>query len=252
MSDEGPIDDFRIRMVREKLKRVRRMLVVLSGKGGVGKSVIAATIAAQAAHSGKKVGIMDADVYGPTSASILGGRRRPKEGHDGLIPPEGNHVKVMSVDLFAPGKPIPISGAGASEIILEMMALTDWGDLDLLVIDMPPATGDIMMTMTMLGGRRARALVVTTPERLSLSVARRTLELLKASRTPVVGIVGNMYRLSAAKDQNGPMSLARQFHVPFLGALLFDEDLIKAVEKRNARRLLETRFARDLAQAFGP
>ncbi len=242
-------------MIKRRMKGIRRVLLVLSGKGGVGKSVVSATFAAMLAGSGYRVGLMDADIYGPSSALLLGARGLPEEGESGVIPPICSGVKVMSVDLFASGKPIPLTGSAASEVIIELLALTDWGGLDCLVVDMPPATGDIMMTLTTLGKREASAVVVTMPDRLSTTVARRVLQLLRSGGFPTVGVLGNMVgspESTPRAEGAGPSSLAREFKVPLLGLLPYDAGVTKAVEKGNAASLLATSFAKALRRSMSP
>lgn len=249
MSDRDSALDFRKSMVRRRLRNVKNVLIVLSGKGGVGKSVVSATVAALLAEAGFTVGLMDADVYGPSSALLLNAHAKPREGKHGLIPPVAGGIKVMSVDFFAPGKPVPLTGGGARQIILEMLALTDWGSLDYLVVDMPPATGDIMMTLTSLAKRELSAIIVTMPDRLSLAVAHRVLQLLRSGRIPVAGVLGNMYRpvyQGGVPNEDGPRRLAKEFNTAFLGKVPYDARVPKAVEDGDINGLLGTSFARTL------
>ncbi len=240
-------------MIDRRLSRVKRILLVMSGKGGVGKSVVSAALAAMVAASGLKAGLMDADIYGPSSALLFGAKGFPAEGESGLVPPIQGGVKVMSVDLFASGRPIPLVGSGANEILLELLALTDWGDLDCLVVDMPPATGDIMLTLTSLRQDGVGAAVVTMPDRLSTTVAHRVLELLRGGRIQTVGVLGNMVGGSGrgVSARSGPGNLAKEFGVPLLGLLPYDPAVSKAVEAGNVEGLLRTEFARRLRRSMG-
>ena len=248
MSESGL--DFRRGMIDRRLAHTGRVLLVMSGKGGVGKSVVSAALAGIVASSGLRAGLMDADIYGPSSALLFGARGLPAEGESGLVPPVLNGVKVMSVDLFASGRPIPLAGSGANEVLLELLALTDWGNLDCLVVDMPPATGDIMLTLTSLRKGDVEALVVTMPDRLSTSVAHRVLELLKGGDVTTVGVLGNMVRGSSKDNETSPGRLAEEFGVPFLGLLPFDPLVSDAVEKGNVEALLRTKFARSLRRSM--
>jgi len=247
--------DFRLGMIGKRLKNVRKVLLVMSGKGGVGKSVVSATLAAQLANSGFKVGLMDADIYGPSSALLYGARTLPEEGEEGLTPPVCGGVKIMSVDLFASGRPIPLTGYESRQVILELLALTNWGNLDFLVIDMPPATGDIMLTLTSLGKKGLAALVVTMPDRLSTTVAHRVLELLKSGRINTSGVLENMYRpqvKGGRRTQGRPRKLAAEFNLPLLGTLPYDLGVSRAVEKNDIRALLKTKFAAELRGSMSP
>jgi ATP-binding protein involved in chromosome partitioning len=233
-------------MIAKRLRGVKMILLVLSGKGGVGKSVVSAVLAALLEETGLAIGLLDADIYGPSSALLFGTSDRPTEGKDGLIPPVARRVKIMSVDLFAPGKPIPLTGVGARDVLSEMLALTHWGSLDYLVIDMPPATADIMMLLTSLRMSKLTSFVVTTPDRMSLAVAHRVLQLLDSGMIPIKGVIGNMHRphgASGIKNDDGPVRLAEEFEVPFLGKLPFDMEVLSAVEEGGVEGLLATSFA---------
>jgi len=255
MSDTEPELDFRFGMIRSRLNNVRRILLVLSGKGGVGKSVISATLAAMLAESGFKVGLMDADIYGPSSAILFNAKSPPLEGRRGLTPSLRQGVRLMSVDLFAPGRPIPLTGYGARQVMLELLALTHWGKLDYLVVDMPPATGDIMLTLTSLGRKELAAVVVTMPDRLSTTVARRVLQLLQGGGVLTIGVLENMRRPSrggsASNRGGGARKLAQEFNIPLLGILPFDTAVSQAVESGDIRMLLSSRFASSLRRSAG-
>jgi ATP-binding protein involved in chromosome partitioning len=240
-------------MIKKRLRNVGRVLLVLSGKGGVGKSVVSAALSAMMAGSGFRVGLMDADIYGPSSALLFDTNCLPLEGDSGLIPPVSGGVKLMSVDLFASGRPIPLTGSGANQVLLELLALTDWGELDCLVVDMPPATGDIMMSLTSLGKKELAAVVVTMPDRLSTTVAHRVLQLLKSGEISTLGVLGNMLPSSRGgnlMNQSGPRRLAKEFNVPLLGLLPFDVGVSAAVERGNVTSLLKTRFAVELRKSM--
>ena len=240
--------DFREGMVKKQLGGVETIILVLSGKGGVGKSVVSASIAAILADQGLAVGLMDADIYGPSSAILFGAHLRPVETKAGLVPPVMRGVKVMSVDLFAPGMPVPLTGRGAGDVVKEMLALTSWGRLDYLVVDMPPATADITLLFTSLRREGLAALVVTTSDRLSLTVAHRMMQILRGGKVPVSGVLGNMHRPSGT-GADGPERLAREFRVPFLGELPYDPSVPQAAGSGSVGKLVGTRFGRALRRA---
>jgi ATP-binding protein involved in chromosome partitioning len=236
-------------MIDQRLAKVKNIVLVMSGKGGVGKSVVSATLAAVLSKTGLSVGLMDADIYGPSAALLLGTHSKPEEGRRGLIPPTVHGIKLMSIDLFAPGEPVPLTGKAAAQMITEMLALTYWGSLDYLVVDMPPATSDIMMLFTSIRARGLAAIVVTMPDNLSLTVARRVLDLLRSGRIPVLGILGNM--AGRDKVEAGPQKLSREFHARFLGNLPYDEEVRKAANKGSVNALLRTQFSRELKKTIG-
>jgi len=252
MSKEVSTSDFREGMIARRLKGVKMILLVLSGKGGVGKSVVSAALAAILAKTGLAIGLLDADIYGPSSALLFGAHARPTEGEDGLSPPIVRGVKIMSVDLYAPGKPVPVTGTGSRDVIREMLALTSWGGLDYLIIDMPPATADIAMLFTSLRKKNLAAFVVTTPDKLSLAVAHRVMELLHSGKVPIAGVLGNMYRshhVGSSTHDEDPQMLAAEFKAVFLGKLPYDAKVLSAVGKSNIEDLLRTRFGEALQQS---
>jgi ATP-binding protein involved in chromosome partitioning len=134
------------------------------------------------------------------------------------------------------------------QVVLEMLALTDWGRLDYLIVDMPPSTGDIMMTLTSLERGRLEAIVVTTPDRLSTTVAHRALQLLLGERIPVAGVLGNMCRPKGdgSMSSRGPERLAKEFGLPLLGELPYDAKVSAAVSSGGMEELVQTRFAKAL------
>jgi len=249
--------DFRERMIQKRFEKIKRTLLITSGKGGVGKSMVSATMAALMARAGMAVGLLDADVYGPSATFIFGVNTLPLEEEHGLTPPMSNGVKIMSVDLFAPGKPVPVGGRGARQIIKEILALTDWDKLDCLLVDMPPGTGDILMSLVkVIGSRSDGSIVVTVPSALSQSVVRRVLELLVSIKIPVFGMLENMAYLTDTSGITGPLgqgrgkALASEFGVNFLGELPIDYDAAVAIDDADIPALLQTKFAENLLSAL--
>jgi len=239
-------------MIRRHLKDVGKVVLVLSGKGGVGKSVVSAALAAQLASAGRRVGLIDADVYGPSAALLFNSTSLPEEKEKGLTPPMVQGVKLMSVDLFASGRPVPLTGHGATQVILELLALTDWGKLDFLIVDMPPATGDIMLTLTNIERSQLEAIVVTMPDVLSTSVAHRVLELLRSGGIPTMGVLENMSRPARrrpVRGWRGPRALAKEFDVRFLGSIPYDSGVTDAVDRQDMGALLASGFAKELNRA---
>jgi ATP-binding protein involved in chromosome partitioning len=238
-------------MVRRRISKIGKVVVVLSGKGGVGKSVLSASLALLMRKAGYRVGLLDADIYGPSAALLLGTRKRPREGKGGLVPPTVAGVKVMSVDLIALGVPLPLMGHEASEVILEMLALTDWGVLDFLVVDMPPSTADILMAVTSLGTDRVVALVVTTPDGLASSVTHRTLELVRSENIPVLGLLeNNQSRPTEHRLGRGARNLADEFGIAMLGSIPYDGEILRFVDSKSPGLLSKTAFARAVGSAL--
>ena len=250
-SSEGVLD-FRDEILGRRFSKIEFALLVASGKGGVGKSLISAVIALESARRGRRVGLLDLDLHGPSSAAILGVRDLPEEKEDGLVPPEAGGVKVMSLDLFVGGRPVPVGGWGKRELIKEVLALTDWGDLDLLVVDLPPGTGDEVLTAASSITTGKGALVVTIPSVLSVRIARRAAELLIDMGIPLLGIVENMSLLRLGSSEVRPFgegeaeSLAADLRVPLLATLPLDPAAAAAADYSDLEGLLNTEFAREV------
>jgi ATP-binding protein involved in chromosome partitioning len=241
-------------MIEKRFTKIDRTIFITSGKGGVGKSMIAATTAALMAKDGMSIGLLDADVYGPSSAFIFKVKDLPKEERHGLVPPTSHGVKIMSVDLFVAGRPIPMSGRAARQIIKEILALTDWGALDCLIVDMPPGTGDVMMSLIEAIKNDKGSIVVTTPTALSVSVVQRVVKLLLEARIPILGVLENMsYTLDSEErplGRGGGRSLASDYGIRFLGELPIDPKAAKAADAGNVQALLRTDFAERLSNSL--
>ncbi|MGB2821488.1 MAG: iron-sulfur cluster carrier protein MrpORP [Phycisphaerae bacterium] len=220
--------------LRSTMQRIGKKLLVLSGKGGVGKSTIAANLAVALAQAGKKVGLLDVDVHGPSIPQLLGLTNRPVGlEKDRIVPVEMNeNLSVMSIGFFLAGRDQPVIWRGPRKFGLIRQFLRDvtWGRLDYLVIDSPPGTGDEPLSVAQLVGTPAGAVVVTTPQELSIADVRRCVSFCLAVSLPVVGIIENMSGLVCPKcgeeidlfPSGGGEALAAQMHLPFLGRIPID------------------------------
>jgi ATP-binding protein involved in chromosome partitioning len=175
-----------------KLNRVGRVVLVGSGKGGVGKSLIACGLGLRLSEAGHRVGILDADLHGASVPNYLNLRPPVSSGRQGLIPMESGSMKVMSVALFTGDNPVPLRGAGKQALITELFALTEWGELDYLIVDLPPSTGDELLAVFDLFREKSTLIVVTTPSHEATSVVSRLVRLARAEGVPVAGAVLNM------------------------------------------------------------
>jgi ATP-binding protein involved in chromosome partitioning len=203
---------------------VRRVLAVASGKGGVGKSTVAVNLAAAFAARGLSVGLLDADVYGPSLPTMLGVSGQP-EYRDGRIQPHVAHgLKAMSVGLLTKADDAMIwRGPMASQALTQMLTQTAWGTedapLDILVVDLPPGTGDVQLTLiqkTPLDG----AVIVSTPQEVALADARRAHRLFEKVGVPTLGLIENM--TGPIFGQGGAKAEADRLSIPFLGDLPLD------------------------------
>ena len=213
---------------------IKHMIAVASGKGGVGKSTTAVNLALAFQANGLKAGILDADVYGPSQPRLLGLTGRPEVGPGNkLKPPVGYGLKCMSMGFMVDeGTPVIWRGPMVVQALTQMLREVDWGDLDVLVIDMPPGTGDVQLTMAQqvpLSG----AVIVSTPQDLALIDARKGLNMFRRTDIPVLGIIENMSYFVCSKcgerheifGHGGAEEEAKSLGVPFLGAVPLHIDI---------------------------
>jgi ATP-binding protein involved in chromosome partitioning len=207
---------------------VRNIIAVGSGKGGVGKSTVAVNLAITLAKLGHAVGLMDADVYGPNVPLMMGIQKTPQAIGQRIQPLEAYGVRLMSMAFLNPGdKPLVWRGPMLNSVIQQFLRNVDWGNLDYLVIDLPPGTGDVQLTLiqtTPLTG----AVVVTTPSDVALEDARKAVNMFEQVREQVLGIVENMSYLEHNGEKlyifgkGGGARTAAQMKVPLLGEIPLD------------------------------
>ena len=172
---------------------VRHILAIGSGKGGVGKSTVSSNLAVSLARAGRRVGLLDADIYGPSQPRMMGVSQKP-ESPDGqtIIPLKAHGVTVMSIGLMLPAeKAVVWRGPMLMGALQQMLSQVAWGDLDVLLVDLPPGTGDIGMTLCQ-KANVSGALVVSTPQDVALLDARKALDMFETLKTPVLGLIENM------------------------------------------------------------
>ena len=215
---------------------IKNIIVVASGKGGVGKSTVAVNLALGLAKKGASVGLIDADIYGPSIPMMFGVEgARPKstqnaEGKIRIEPIEKYGIKLLSIGFFTdPNQPVPWRGPMVSTAVKQLFNDADWGELDYLVVDLPPGTGDIHITVAQ-GFPITGAVIVTTPQNVALADARKGVGmfLMDSIKIPLLGVVENMSYFSPAElpdnkyyifGKNGGRALAKQFDTPFLGEI---------------------------------
>ncbi|MEQ8849761.1 Mrp/NBP35 family ATP-binding protein [Botrimarina sp.] len=221
----------------EKLGQIgvtaKSVIAVGSGKGGVGKSTIAAAIAFGLRNAGAKVGLMDADVYGPSVPHLLGITERPTASDGKLQPIEAHGLRAISMGLMVPaGEAVVWRGPMLHGAVTQMLRDTEWGDLDYLLIDMPPGTGDIALTLSQLLPLTG-AVVVCTPQDVALLDAVKAIAMFRKVKTPVLGVVENMSvfvcpECGVSHDifgSGGARQKAAELGVPFLGTAPINVDL---------------------------
>ena len=205
---------------------VRNIIAVSSGKGGVGKSTVAVNLAVSLAKDGARVGIMDADVYGPNVPIMLGTGYDQPEIEDGkLVPIEAHGIKMISMAvLVPPDKPMILRGPMLHGVVRQFLTDVNWGELDYLIVDMPPGTGDVQLSLAQLVPVQG-AVLVTTPQEVSLSDVRRAVKMFEQVNVPVLGVIENMSYFIAPDTGNkyeifgkgGGQKLADEYGLNFLG-----------------------------------
>jgi ATP-binding protein involved in chromosome partitioning len=204
----------------------RTLIAIASGKGGVGKSTVAANLAVALARAGKKIGLIDADVYGPSQPTLLGTHAKPTAENDKLIPVEAHGIRFLSLgQLVSPGHALAWRGPMATGALANLID-ADWGDAELLLVDLPPGTGDVQLSLIQ-RSRPAGAVIVSTPQDLSLIDARRAVDLFNKMSVPVLGIIENMAsyvcphcgEASHPFGTGGAEAAAADMGLPFLGRL---------------------------------
>jgi ATP-binding protein involved in chromosome partitioning len=226
--------DPRPSVIEERLKNIKRVIAVTGWKGGIGKSVTASTLALLLAKKGYKTGLFDLDFAGASDHVILGAKGLFPKEEKGLEPPVYEGVKFMSVAFFSENKAVPLRGANVSDAIIELLAITQWGELDFLVLDMPPGINDAALDV-MRFARKAEVLAVTIPSVLAHDVLDRSLALYKKMNIPVLGVLENM---SAGRARPGVTAVIKT-----------DPGLEGALGRPAA--LLKTAFARSLEKTAG-
>ncbi|MCO5220552.1 MAG: iron-sulfur cluster carrier protein ApbC [Thermomicrobiales bacterium] len=223
------------RMDAQPIKGVKNAVAVASGKGGVGKSTVAVNIAVALARTGASVGLLDADVYGPSIPLMMGTHDRPIMRDNRIIPIEAHGVKLMSIGfILDPEKALIWRGPLVAQLITQFLNDVDWGDLDYLIIDLPPGTGDAQLTLVQripISG----AVIVTTPQDVALADALKGLKMFEEVKTPILGIVENMSGFvcpdcGASHDifaSGGGERIARENDVELLGKIPL-EPLVRA------------------------
>jgi ATP-binding protein involved in chromosome partitioning len=219
------------------LPGVEAIIAVGSGKGGVGKTTLSVNLAVALAKMGHKVGLLDADVYGPNVPLMLGVNSQPRMvGENRIEPIEAFGLKVISVGFLNPGdKPVIWRGPMLHQIIRQFLGLVEWGHLDYMVVDLPPGTGDVALSLVQTVPLTG-AVVVSTPSDVSLQDARKAIEMFRQMKVDVAGVVENMSYFVCPHcsheidifSRGGAELMAKRFDVPFLGNIALDPEVRKS------------------------
>lgn len=216
--------DPRTTVIKERLSGIGRIIAISSGKGGVGKSLIATTLALTLTGRDCKVGLFDLDFTSPSTHLIMGVKNvQPKEDK-GLIPPVLKGLAYMSLIHFSGNQAAPLRGADVSNALIELLAVTQWGKLDFLVLDMPPGISDSVLDLIRLVDR-IEFLIVTTPSRLAFETVKKQVHLLQDLQIPIIGVVENMKTNNEEKIKIETEKLG----LKFLAGIIYDPDVEAAI-----------------------
>lgn len=233
--------DPRTGIIDERMKGIKNIIAVSSGKGGVGKSLVASTLALTLAKKGYRVGLFDLDFTSPSTHLILGvGDLYPEEEY-GVVPPKVHGLRYMSIVYYSSGDVLPLRGADISNAIIELLSVTRWDTLDFLIIDMPPGISDAALDLIRLI-KRVKFLMVTTPSQLAFETVRKFMKLLSELRIPIIGVIENMKMDKSKFIQHKVEGM----EVKFWGEAPFDTRLEEAIG--DVYRLLETDFGRKIGE----
>lgn len=227
---------------------VQNLVAIGSGKGGVGKTTVSVNLALALAKLGRRVGLLDADVYGPNVPLMMGTREAPLGDAQSIRPIEKSGVKLMSMGFLNPDdKPLVWRGPMLHSVIQQFLRNVMWGDLDYLLIDLPPGTGDVALSLIQTAPLSG-AVVVTTPSAVSLEDARKAVNMFVRMRVPLLGIVENMSYMTVPSTgerldpfgRGGGKRMAAEMSVPFLGELALDPEVREGGDSGKPVTLRET------------
>ena len=233
--------DPRLSIIDERMRSIRKVIAVSSGKGGVGKSLIASTLALTLAKKGYKAGLFDLDFTSPSTHIILGiGGVQPKEDK-GIVPPKIHGLEYMSIVYYSRDQATPLRGADVSNALIELLSITRWGKLDFLVLDMPPGIGDATLDLIRLI-KKIEFLIVTTPSQLAFETVKKLASMLEELKIPILGIVENMKmnHSEAIRVQTRKLGLTYLIGIPY------DPQIEETIGKTN--KLLDTRMGKEIEQ----
>jgi ATP-binding protein involved in chromosome partitioning len=233
--------DPRTSVINERLSRISRIIAVSSGKGGVGKSLVATTLALALSRKGCKVGLFDLDFTSPSTHLIMGVKDAQPTEEKGIVPPVVKGLAYMSLVHFSHDQPAPLRGADVSNALIELLAVTQWGELDFLVIDMPPGISDAVLDLVRLV-KRIEFLIVTTPSLLAFETVKKQVTLLQDLMVPIIGVVENMKMSQAENIKQETEKLGAKF----LTGIPYDPQVEGAIG--DVTKLLDTTLAQRIRE----
>ncbi len=212
---------------------IKRIYAIASGKGGVGKSTVTSNLAVALAAQGKKIGLLDADLYGPSQVMMMGAEGKPSGTNNHIIPTEAHNVKMISIgQMINEGEAVVWRGPMLAKALDQLLNQVEWGELDALLIDMPPGTGDVQLSLAQ-KAKLSGAFIVTTPQDIALLDARRAIDMFDKLKVPVLGMIENMATHICSNcgqedhifGEGGASVEAQNRGIPFLGSLPLSKDV---------------------------
>lgn len=231
--------DPRIKVIEHRLSQVNNIIAVSSGKGGVGKSVIASILALILAKKGYRVGLMDLDFTSPSTHLILGVKGLFPQEKEGIVPPTFENIKFMSIVYFSKDKALSLRGQDFSDSFIEILAITKWDKLDYLILDMPPGINDATLDVIRYI-RQVKFIIVTTPSILSISTVKKLIDSLNILNIEILGVIENM----KSEQTHSIMEKLDETETKLLGEIPFDTELEGCFGK--PQMLLTTKVSREL------
>ena len=217
-------------------KGIKRIYAIASGKGGVGKSTVASNLAVALALQGKKIGLLDADLYGPSQVMMMGAKAKPSGTQGHIIPTQSHGVKMISIgQMIGENEAVIWRGPMLMKALDQLLNQVEWGDLDALIIDLPPGTGDVQLSLAQ-KAKLSGAFIVSTPQDIALLDARRGIAMFDKLSVPVLGLIENMAIHICSNcgheehifGHGGAMAEAKAHNIPYLGALPLSKEIREA------------------------
>jgi ATP-binding protein involved in chromosome partitioning len=243
MEDKNKTIEQQQKRTDERMKKIKNKLLVLSGKGGVGKSTVAVNLAWTLSQKGMKVGLLDVDIHGPNVPKMLGIEDAHLSGSGETIEPVslGNNLKVISIAFLLSASDAPVIWRGPLKMtaIRQFLSDVNWGELDYLIVDAPPGTGDEPLSVCQLIKDITGAIIVTTPQEISLLDVKKSINFIKQLNVPLTGIIENMSgfvcphcgKTTDIFKAGGGKRMADELNVPFLGSIPLEADIVKASDE---------------------
>jgi len=254
MEDKQKVIEQQQKRADERMKKIKNKLLVLSGKGGVGKSTVAVNLAWALSQKGIKVGILDVDIHGPNVPKMLGIEDARLMSSEKTIEPAsvGNNLKVISIAFLLSSSDAPVIWRGPLKMaaIRQFLSDVNWGELDYLVIDAPPGTGDEPLSVCQLIKDITGAVIVTTPQEISLLDVKKSISFIKQLNVPLTGIIENMSgfvcphcgKTTDIFKTGGGKRIANELNIPFLGSIPLESDIVKASDEGNPFMNLDSKI----------